>query len=176
MSDKIAVPYPSIEWAEKYMDMLNNDPDYEKAAQNWEGDMLFVIRADGNNTPIDLGVWLDLWHGKCRGYKFWMQGMPLEAEYVFEGPETNWLAMVDGKIDPIQGLMTGKFKLQGNMSAVMRAVAAAQILVETLQKFDLFILKPDTRDTSAKTMVFRGEDGEPVLVVDTEKKEFDFKK
>ena len=39
------------------------------------------------------------------------------------------LKLLQKKIDPIQGLMQGKFKLKGNMGKVMRAVKAAQELV-----------------------------------------------
>ena len=32
--------------------------------------------------------------------------------------------LIDGKLDPLKGLVSGKFKLVGNMAAVMRAVKA----------------------------------------------------
>ena len=35
------------------------------------------------------------------------------------------------ELDPIQGLMAGKFKLVGNMAKVMRATKAAQELVNS---------------------------------------------
>ncbi|MHA1674834.1 MAG: SCP2 sterol-binding domain-containing protein [Promethearchaeota archaeon] len=43
---------------------------------------------------------------------------------------------MDGKLDPIKGLMTRKFKLKGDMKKVMRAVKAAQNLVKTIQMID----------------------------------------
>ncbi len=174
---KIPVPFPSEAWAKKYQELLNTSKAYEDAAKTWEGAMLFIIQPDGGATPFEIGVWLDLWHGKCRGYKFWYcdQEKP-KSEYVFVGPEKNWLGMIDGKIDPIQGLMTGKFKLTGNMSMVMRATAAAKLLVQTLQQFDMDIVSADNKDLKAKVINFLDKTKGKVITVDRDKKTFNLLK
>ncbi len=46
-----------------------------------------------------------------------------------ESADVNWKAIIDKKLDPIQGMMTRKIKLQGNMAKIMRHVPAAQELV-----------------------------------------------
>ncbi len=175
--NKIPVPFPSEMWAKKYEELLNTSKEYEDAAKNWEGAMLFIIGPDGGATPFEIGVWLDLWHGKCRGHKFWYcdQEKP-KSDYVFSGPEKNWLAMIDGKIDPIQGLMTGKFKLLGNMSMVMRATAAAKLLVKYLQKFDMDVVYADNKDPKARMLNFIDKAKLKVITVDRDKKTFNILK
>ncbi len=170
---KIPVPFPSEIWAKKYEELLNTSKEYEDAAKNWEGSMLFVIQPDGGATPVEIGVWLDLWHGKCRGHKFWYvdQEKP-KSDYIFSGPEKNWLGLIAGKIDPIQGLMTGKFKLVGNMSMVMRATAAAKNLVIYLQKFDMDIVNADNKDPKVKTFNYLDKTKNIVIKVDRDKKTF----
>ncbi len=168
---EIKVPFPSEMWAKKYEELLNTSKDYEDSAKNWEGAMLFIIGPDGGATPFEIGVWLDLWHGKCRGHKFWYcdQEKP-KADYIFSGPEKNWLSMIDGKIDPIQGLMTGKFKLVGNMSMVMRHTIAAKLLVQNLQKFEMDIVAADTKDPKAKVITFTDKAKAKIITVDRDKK------
>ncbi|MHA1996815.1 MAG: SCP2 sterol-binding domain-containing protein, partial [Promethearchaeota archaeon] len=145
MSDrKIRVPFPSKIWMETYMNMLNESKEYETSAKTWEGSMLFVIKAKGELTPIDLHFWFDLWHGKCRDYKMVYSKDMIEADFIFEGPENNWIQMLEGKIEAIKGLMAGKFRLTGgNMTPVMRHVKAAQILVEILQEFEFDYVKTE---------------------------------
>jgi len=172
MSEKVSVPFPSIRWAEQYQEFLNTDSTYEDSAKDWEGAMLFIINPDGGHTPVPIGVWLDLLHGTCRGYAFWVEGQGYpENQYIFAGPETNWLGMVDGKIDPIQGLMTGKFKLTGNMAMVMRHTIAAKKLVENLQKFDLDVVSVD--DPGASVLQFKDSTGTLILTLDREANTFE---
>jgi putative sterol carrier protein len=118
-------------WVKAYMDKLNDNEAYAEAASWWEGDFTFIIRKDG---PLDhdIYMWIDLWHGKARDGKVLSSPDEVKAAYTFEGPYSNFVRLVEGKLDPIQGLMTGKFKLKGNMVKVMRAVKAAQELVRTI--------------------------------------------
>jgi putative sterol carrier protein len=152
---KPLVPFPSHTWAKKYMEWLNASKLYEDSAKTWEGTFLYHIKPDGGATPIELGILLDLWHGKMRGYEFWVQGQPpLKSQFIYSGPEKNWLSLVDGKIDPIQGLMAGKFKLTGDMKIVMRHTTAAKLLVTATQGFALDIVRPDTSDPNAAKWIF----------------------
>nr|MDO8087973.1 SCP2 sterol-binding domain-containing protein [Candidatus Sigynarchaeum springense] len=171
---KIPVAFPSDEWARKYMEILNNSKEYEASAKDWEGSMLFVIQPDGGATPFEIGVWLDLWHGKCRGYKFWVDGQDKPpCDYVFAGPEKNWLLLLAGKLDPIQGLMAGKFALKsGKMQMVMRHTLAAKHLVTHLQAFDMDVVAADTKDPAAKVVKFYDKTKNLVVTIDREKKTF----
>jgi len=119
------------EWLKAYMEKLNSNDAYAEAASWWEGDFVFIIRKDG---PLDhdMYMWIDLWHGKARGGKILKSPDEVDAAYIYEGPYSNFVKLVEGKLDPIQGLMTGKFKLKGDMAKVMRAVKAAQELVRTI--------------------------------------------
>ncbi len=123
------------EWIKAYMETLNKNEAYAEAASTWEGDFVFIVRKDG---PLDhdLYFWVDLYHGKARDGRALTSPDEVKAAYTFDGPYTNYVKLVEGKLDPIQGLMTGKFKLQGNMVKVMRAVKAAQELVRTIILID----------------------------------------
>ncbi|MEJ2276658.1 MAG: SCP2 sterol-binding domain-containing protein [Candidatus Lokiarchaeota archaeon] len=74
---------------------------------------------------------MGLYHGDCTGAKILDEGEEKETEFTFSGPYDNWIKVLTKELDPIQGLMAGKFKLQGNMAKVMRATKAAQELVNS---------------------------------------------
>jgi putative sterol carrier protein len=122
-------------WVDEYGKNLNASKAYEDAAKTWEGDFVFVVKADGNQKT-DLYMYLDLWHGKARSWAILKSPDEKKAEFIYEGPYSNFKLLAQKKIDPIQGLMTGKFKLKGNMGKVMRAVKAAQELVNTIVATD----------------------------------------
>jgi len=66
-----------------------------------------------------------------RGVALVKQGEDKKAGFTYSGPYGNWKKLINKQIDPIQGLLIGKFKLQGDMAKVLRAVRAAKELVET---------------------------------------------
>ena len=152
------------------MEMLNESKEYEKAAKTWEGSMLFVVK-QGEITPIDLHIYLDLWHGKCRSYEFvYSKEEKPDADFVFEGPEKNWLLMLDGELEAVKGLMTGKFRLTGgNMTPIMRHVKAAQILTEKLQDFNFDYI--ETKNDVEKDEILQFFDSQEELVLEVNQKE-----
>jgi putative sterol carrier protein len=125
--------FPSEEWINVFMQTLNANKNYEDAAKTWEGDFLFLIEPDGSVSEPST-FYVDLWHGKCRGVGLLKPGEEKNAAFVYSGPYGNWKRLINKEIDPIQGLLTGKFKLKGDMVKVLRAVRAAKELVETAGK------------------------------------------
>ncbi|TXT62554.1 MAG: Sterol carrier protein [Promethearchaeota archaeon] len=81
-------------------------------------------------------MFVGLFHGECTGARILAEGEESDAEFIFSGPYDNWLKVLKKELDPIQGLMSGKFKLKGNMAKVMRATKAAQELVNSTTVID----------------------------------------
>jgi putative sterol carrier protein len=125
------VKFPSEEWTREYVVKLNSNPKYEDAARNWEGAITFVVEPD-DSFPQNAFIYLDLYHGKCRDAKFAFAEADVPvAEYKYSGPYNNWRRLINKEIDPIQGLLTGKFRLQGSMMKIMRFTKAAKEMVST---------------------------------------------
>ena len=135
------------EWAEAFMKAVNDNPNYKEAASWWEGDFVFVIKPSGN-LDKELKMFIGLLKGDCTGAKALAEGEEYDilppnspprplgkgkvgAEFEFSGAYDNWVKVLSKELDPIQGLMAGKFKLVGNMAKVMRATKAAQELVNS---------------------------------------------
>ena len=51
--------FPSPEWVGSFEQHINTSDAYANAAKTWEGDITLVIEGGA-------GIYLDLWHGKCR--------------------------------------------------------------------------------------------------------------
>jgi len=125
----------SDEWVKEYIRLLNESKEYEEAAKDWEGDFLFVVEPDeGLEKP--LYAYIDLYHGKARDGYVVDDPSKVSAAFEFRGKYSNWKKLLNGEIDPIKGLVTGKFRLKGNMAKVMRYAKAAKVLVEVAQKVD----------------------------------------
>ena len=124
----MAFAFGSAEWISAYKDAINNSESYEKSAKDWEGDFYFVVVPD-KMFDEEAIYYLDLWHGKCREACRVEEASQFSPAFRIETGDANWKAIVDRRLDPIQGMMTRKIKLQGNMAKIMRYVKAAQELV-----------------------------------------------
>jgi len=128
-------------WAKEYCEALNNSQTYEEAAQGWgidfEGSMLFVMEKAGE-IEDDLSSFLDLKNGKCLGIKILAPGEepPREPIMTLKGSFLLWKKLAFQEIDPIQSLMSGKLKLEGDMSLAMRYSRAAMELSNATKDTD----------------------------------------
>ncbi|MHA1612621.1 MAG: SCP2 sterol-binding domain-containing protein [Promethearchaeota archaeon] len=133
----MGLKFGQADWVDAYIETLNNNKAYEESAKTWEGDFLFIIEPE-DGLDHEVRFYVDLWHGKARSGRTIEPGEVLDPEppFIFSGKWGNWSKLIDGKLDPIKGLMTRKFRLKGDMKKVMRAVKAAQNLVKTIQMID----------------------------------------
>ena len=118
----MAYIFPSAEWTEQFETAINTSEAYANAAKAWEGDVMLVIK-DGP------GIYLDLWHGKCRNSALVADPASKDAEFKLTAEMEKWQQVLGGKLDPVQGMVTRKIKLDGNLVKIMKNVKAAQELV-----------------------------------------------
>jgi putative sterol carrier protein len=129
------IPFPTDEWIKALMAELNNSAEYREAAKTWEGDFAFVVQA-GPGVPEPIQLYMDLWHGECRAAYQVNESLPKPPEFTIEAGLPVWRKVVDGKLDPIQGLVTRQLKLTGPMVKVMRAPKAATALVKCCTRIE----------------------------------------
>ena len=118
-------------WGQAAATVLQSSDAYRTAAKMWEGSMVFTLQADSSlGVPESRSVYFDLWHGDCRAGRAATASDLTEAKYVISADAFTWKQVMDGKLEPIAGLLRGKLKLsRGNMAVLARFVLAAKELV-----------------------------------------------
>ncbi len=136
------VKFATPEWTELYVDAINANEAYAKAADWWEGDFIFQIDPHGE-LDHQIRIWVGLNHGKCTGCQILKEsdevklldkgeapsGQPFEVEYVYAARIDVWEQIQKAELDPIRALLSGQAKLTGDMAKVLRATDAAKELV-----------------------------------------------
>ncbi|MHA1268353.1 MAG: SCP2 sterol-binding domain-containing protein [Candidatus Helarchaeota archaeon] len=128
-------------WAKEYCEALNNSPEYEEAAKGWgiefEGAMLFIMTKSGE-IDFDIVSFLDLKDGKCLGIKLLNPGEepPRKPGMVLKAPMLIWKKLAFKELNPVQALMAGELKLEGDMSLAMKYSQAAMMLADLTEKTD----------------------------------------
>ena len=129
----MAMKFPSDEWAKAFADQLNASEAYERSAKDWEGDFIFIVEPD-SAYPEEAYLFVGLYHGKCTDALMIASESEKKAEFVIRAPFNNWRKVIEGKLDPIQGMMTRKLKLKGNMMKIMRYPKAAKEMVNCVSR------------------------------------------
>ena len=124
----MALSFPSDAWIKELGNRLNESESYERSAKDWEGDFLFVIEPDDAYDETAY-LYLGLHHGRSTGAAMVEDEDERETAFVIRAPYSVWRRVIDGKLDPIQGMMTRQLKLSGNMMKIMRYPKAAQEIV-----------------------------------------------
>lgn len=124
----MAIPFMSEEWAVALKDAINANQAYREAAATWEGDFYFIAELGDGSTKT---IYLDLWHGECRDAFVVSDSSVKSPEFEVSGKIPAWKKVLAKQVDPIQALITRQLKLKGNMAKVLRAVKAAQELVNS---------------------------------------------
>jgi putative sterol carrier protein len=91
--------FPSIEWLKEFENKLNSDQHYAQVAKNWEGDMYFIIEPDGN-LKAQMVMYLDLWHGVCRGTEIVADIAQHNPAFSLKAGYTNFAKVLKGELDP----------------------------------------------------------------------------
>jgi putative sterol carrier protein len=131
--------FPSIEWLDLLYVKLNNDARYASIASKWEGDMCVVIEP-GDKIKKEQYYYLDLWHGKCRRVAILQKLEDEKPAFVLTASYDNLAQIMQGKLDPMQAMLTRKLKISGNMAIMMRNVPTVLDFVRCAREITQAIL------------------------------------
>lgn len=134
------IEFPSEEWINEFCRRINQNEEYREKGSEWgvdfNGDFVFVIEPDDGLDEHEY-FFIGFEGGECTGAR--KLDDPDEVEYGFKyiGEYSNWKKLVEGAVGPIDGLMTGKFGLEGDMSKVLEFNESAQIIIEEVEAIDV---------------------------------------
>ncbi len=125
-------------WAAEFCEGINNSPEYEASAKGWgvdfDGGMLFVMEKTGE-IEDDISAFLDLKDGKCLGITILAPGEepPRTPIMSLRASMLTWKKLASKEIDPIQTLMQGLLKIEGDMALALRYAKAAMELANAVE-------------------------------------------
>ena len=131
----MALKYPSEEWLVELESRLNASETYAKAAATWEGDCIFVILPDATYSEISYG-YINLQHGKASGARMLKSLDEQNALFTMSAPFGIWRKVMEGRLDPLQAMFSGKIKVKGSMAQIQRTPKATYELTRIATQID----------------------------------------
>jgi putative sterol carrier protein len=119
-------------WIQAFKKQIDASAEYRLASNNWELPVVLVSRAEPKaGRPTPSYVYLDLWHGACRGAR---TGTALDVErapLVISANRGVWIDVLNGKLELLSSIMLRKISIdKGNASQLIGSVAAIRALVK----------------------------------------------
>ena len=114
--------FPSKEWCEAAIAIVNEDPERAKAAEGWKGDLGAVVEVESGKLKQAFAVYV-VPDGDRVG-KLSVLADPddleeLEPAYIIRAPYSVWKALLQGKLDPIEALVKRRVKVQGDVQPLI---------------------------------------------------------
>ncbi|MGA2504101.1 MAG: SCP2 sterol-binding domain-containing protein [Anaerolineales bacterium] len=125
----MAIKFPSDEWIKELSKKLNASESYAQVAASWEGDNIFIILPDADYADTAY-LYINLQHGKAFDARQLKSLDEQKALFTTSAPFNTWRRVLEGKLDPIQGIFSGKLKLVGSMAQVQRSPKATYELAK----------------------------------------------
>jgi putative sterol carrier protein len=79
-----------------------------------------------------LYLWMDFWHGEFRRFEVVAPGEKMEAKFKLTGNYSLYKQIVQGKVEVIPLVISGKLKLHGDLGYMLRNMAAVKRFSELL--------------------------------------------
>jgi putative sterol carrier protein len=113
--------FPSKEWCEAALALLNADPESSAAGEGWKGDFGAVIEAEGA-LKKPFAVHCVPVGGRVEKFKVLADPDDLdelEPVYLARAPYSVWKALMKGTLDPIEAILKRRIQLKGDVQPLI---------------------------------------------------------
>jgi putative sterol carrier protein len=136
----IALPSEADEWIREWRDQLNASEEYAQAGAGWgvgfNGSFLFDIQPGDAYDGDPVYLYVDLEDGECTEARRVEDPGDVDWGFAYRGDYADWKALIRGEVGAIDGMMGGKFELDGDMQKVLQYSDAAVVMTENAGKVD----------------------------------------
>jgi hypothetical protein len=123
--------FPSDTWLTTWIELSNKDRRFNEAGVGWSGSVGCVIQLAVE--PKARVVWWRLsgqdgrWTSHQTGSNISDLG---KTNFTITATRENWRAMLLGEVGPVAALVSGRARLSGQLSQLLRCMPALKIMVE----------------------------------------------
>ncbi|WNG16908.1 hypothetical protein [Cystobacter fuscus] len=114
--------FPSKEWCEEAVRLLNADPERSLAARGWQGDIGVIVDAEPGRLARAFVV-----HVVPRGTLIESLRVlddpddldELEPAYLARAPYTVWKQLLQGSLDPVEAVLRRRISVKGDLQQLI---------------------------------------------------------
>jgi putative sterol carrier protein len=125
------VKFGTVDFYQAMADQLNNDPAWSDIGKELSYSMVYVF-----TEPVDKRFYAVFDQGKVTGVREATEGDVDAVDFVITGPPDVWRGIFEKTINPTAALTTGKMKVKGKMTTLLKNMKAFQYVIEAMTKVE----------------------------------------
>jgi putative sterol carrier protein len=114
--------FPSKEWCEAAIRVLNADPEVHEAGAGWEGDFGAIVEPEPNRFPRAFCVHVVPRNGRIEKFEVLADRDDLdeiEPAYLVRARYSVWKELIQGTADPLDAVMKRQIDVRGNLQPLL---------------------------------------------------------
>ena len=123
--------FGTVEFYEAMGDMLNNDPEWAEVGKKLSYSMVYVYGA-----PLQREFYVTFDEGRVTEVREAGDGDADQADFVVSGAPDVWRGVFQKEINPTAALTTGKLKVKGKMTTLLKNMSAFSYVVDSMTKVE----------------------------------------
>jgi putative sterol carrier protein len=124
----MAYKITSTEWVAELQRQLNRSEAYERAAKDYVGTVIFSVQPDEGFVG-SAHMYLKIVNGKCIESGKVADPKDIETVMIVYARYGVWRKIIEGRLDPIQGVMMRQLRIEGDILRLMRYPKAAKEMI-----------------------------------------------
>ena len=131
--------FPSREWAEAAIALLNADEESAQAGLGWEWDFGVVIEAEPGKLQKAFVAHIEPKGGRVKGFRVLADPDDLEEiepAYLARAPYSVWKALLQGTLDPVEAVLRRRISIQGDVQPLIERARHKGIADRVLAKLE----------------------------------------
>ncbi len=126
--------FPSAEWFDEMINLLDKNEEYKRVGAEWEGDMILAVEAEEGKLDTPFYYYQKPHRGEMlENYPINSLDEKPDVAFVLNGPYSVWKSIINGEGDAMQLMMQGKIRVKGNMQQLLRYAKFQQIGLDALK-------------------------------------------
>jgi len=126
------VKFGTVDFYQAMADQLNSDPDWPEIGKDLSYKMVYVF----TGPEGDKRFYAVFDAGKVTGVREATEADAENVDFVITGPSDVWRGIFEKKINPTAALTTGKMKVKGKMTTLLKNMKAFSYVIEAMTKVD----------------------------------------
>ena len=127
----MTVTFGTVDFYQAMADQLNSDPAWADIGKDLSYSMVYVF-----TEPVDKRFYAVFDQGKVTGVREATEADADAVDFVITGPPDVWRGIFEKQINPTAALTTGKMKVKGKMTTLLKNMKAFSYVIEAMTKVD----------------------------------------
>ncbi len=131
--------FPSREWCEEVVRLVNADPESVEAGEGWVGDFGVVVEREAGKLERSFTIHCVPRDGKIHNLRLLEDPDELEEiepRYLARAPYSVWKALIQQTLDPIEALVRRRISVDGDVQQLIERMRYKGIAERVLAKLN----------------------------------------